>query len=254
MSAERPTLDALADFLHAAFDADAYPADERGGIYRRPISAQTAVAPAATRPLGRLGLALEPWPGLRAWAARERIDALFLHRPWRLAPGALAPDVGVLYSHLPFDEHLTTGVNAPLAERLGFLRREVFGYKDARPLGMLGEIAPIVASAAAALVADAFGGSEEVVLPHPDRMVSRVVVVGAMNDALVREAAARGVGLYVTGQLRPSARAAVAETGIAVSAIGHGRSERWGLAALATLVRARWAALVTVTGDSPERA
>ncbi len=237
-----PTLDALAAFLHDALGAAAYPPDERGGVFRAPAR----TGDAATRPLTRLGLALEPWPGLRAWAAHEALDGVFLHRPWRLQRDALPPSVGVLHSHLPFDDHLATGDNVPLAAALGFHSREVLGVKDGRRIGMLGDIDPITAAEAVARVAATFGGTEAVVLPDPARRVARVAVVGAMNDALVREAVARGAGLYVTGQLRAPARAAVTETGIAITALGHTRSERWGLRALADLVCARWPALATV--------
>ncbi len=240
-----PTLDALAAFLHDALGADAYPPDERGGVFRAPAPARDAV----TRPLARFGLALEPWPGLRAWAAHEALDALFLHRPWRLRPDALGAEVGVLYSHLPFDDHLTTGDNAPLAAALGFRTRELFGTKQERRIGMLGDVDPLPAADALARAARVFGGTEAVELPDPARPVSRVAVVGAMNDALVREAAARDVGLYVTGQMRHPARAAVAETGLAVAAVGHARAEHWGLGALAEIVGARWPALaVAVAG------
>ena len=85
-----------------------------------------------------------------------------------------------------------------------------------------------------------FGGLEAEAVPDRAAPVSRVAVVGAMTDALVREAAARGAGLYVTGQLRQPARAAAAATGIAVAAVGHARSERWGVRALAHLVAERW--------------
>ena len=50
-----------------------------------------------------------------------------------------------------------------------------------------------------------------------------------MTEALVRDAAARGVGLYVTGQMRGPALAAVRQTGMRVVAVGQDRSERWGL-------------------------
>ena len=70
--------------------------------------------------------------------------------------------------------------------------------------------------------------------------VKRVAVVGAMTDALVREAASRGADLYVTGQFRQPARNAVIETGINVIVVGHRRSELWGLRALAGVVRERW--------------
>lgn len=239
-----PTLDALAAFLLDALGAAAYPAEERGGVFRAPAPAGDA----ARRPLTRLGLALEPWPGLRAWAAREALDALFLHRPWRLCPDALRAEVGVLYAHLPFDDHLTTTDNAPLAAALGFRTREVLGVKDGRRIGMLGDVDPTTAADALARVTAVFGGTEAVVLPEPARLVARVAVVGAMNDALVREAAARGVGLYVTGQMRQPARAAVQETRMAVAAIGHTRSEQWGLNALAASVGDRWPALALVIG------
>ena len=232
-----PTLAALADAVAAACDADAFPAPERGGVWPgRPAPPD--------RPVARLGLALEPTPVLAAWVARERLDALFLHRPWRLAPDALPPDVGVLWCHLPFDERLTTGWNRPLADALALADPVPFAHRDGRPLGMIGDVAPAPAAALAARVRAEFGGAESFVpAATPDAPVARVAVVGAMTDAFVREAAARGAGLYVTGQLRAPARAAVAACGLAVLAVGHARSERWGLAALAAALGARWPAL-----------
>ena len=208
-------------------------------MFRAPVPA----ADAAARPLARLGVALEYRAALPDWVRAEQLDALFLHRPWRLSGGALPGEVGVLYAHLPFDDRLTTSDNAPLAAALGFRSREVLGVRDGRRIGMIGDVAPASAAEWLARVRAEFGGVEAVALADPDRPVSRVAVVGAMNERLVREAAARGAGCYVTGQMREPARAAVAETGIAVAAVGHERAERWGLAALAQLVRARWPGL-----------
>lgn len=73
-----------------------------------------------------------------------------------------------------------------------------------------------------------------------------MAVVGAMTDALVREAALRGADLYITGQLRKPALSAVKETGIAVVAAGHRRCEEWGLKALAGVLRERWFELEVV--------
>jgi putative NIF3 family GTP cyclohydrolase 1 type 2 len=61
-----------------------------------------------------------------------------------------------------------------------------------------------------------------------------------MTDALIREAAVRGVDLYITGQLRQPAAAAVEETGIRVIVVGHRRSEDWGLRSLAGVLRDRY--------------
>ena len=237
-----PTFDALVAFLSDTLGAAQYPPEERGGLFRTPDPATDA----AERPLARLGIALEFRPALPIWARRERLDALFIHRPWRLPERALPPAVGVLYAHLPFDDYLTTSDNAPLAAALGFRSRDVLGVRDGRRIGMIGDVAPATAAWWLARVREEFGGAEAVSVAEPDRPVSRVAVVGAMNDRLVREAAERGAGLYVTGQMRQPARQAVEETAIAVIAVGHERAERWGLSALAGIVRARWSTLAVV--------
>ncbi len=197
------------------------------------------------RPVRRLGLALEPWPELENWVAAERLDALFLHRPWRLTDqqreALLDTGTGVLAYHLAFDERLTTGFNPVLASACGWGEPEILGYKAGRPLGMVCALpSPVPFHAVAGQLEAAFDGLEQVMPPAPGGAgaVARVAVVGAMTDALAREAGARGVGAYVTGQWRQPAARAVRETGLGVVVLGHRRSEVWGLRALARLLRA----------------
>ncbi len=189
------------------------------------------------REVRRLGLALEP--PVRV----ESLDALFLHRHW----GMRDEGIGVLASHLPFDERLTIGFNPDLAEVLGIEAPEVLGTKEGRALGMIGGFAggDLLERIVAAF------GEPEAVERGSGAEIRRVAAVGAMTDALVREAAARGADAYVTGQVRAPARRAVAETGIAVIAIGHRRSEVWGLHLLARLLRSEWPGLETVVLDTP---
>ena len=202
--------------------------------------------PPGRRDMRRLGLALEPWPGLSAWAEAERLDLLFLHRPWRLTDeqrhGLAAGGIGVLAYHLAFDERLTTGLNPALAAACGWGEPAMLGEKDGRPLGMVcGLPEGQTFGAEAQRLREQFGGLEQVAPPAggPGVINTRVAVVGAMTDALVRAAHAAGAGLYATGQWRQPARAAVRETGIGVVAIGHRRSEEWGLQALARLLTRR---------------
>lgn len=226
-------LSALADELGHFFSAERYPPDEQGGVFR-----------SAERPVQRLGLALEPPPDLTAWVAANRLDALWLHRPWSLAEDALPPDVGVLFHHAPFDETLTLGCNPRLAATLGLKKLEELGYKQApglppRAIGMLGEgPSRPLASWMRQLEAE-FGGTESLYAGR-ELHIGRVAVVGAMTDALVREAVERGAQLYLTGQFRQPARNIVEETGLNVVAVGHRRSEEWGLRALAAVLRERW--------------
>lgn len=201
-----------------------------------------------TRPVRRLGLALDPPRGLAAWAEAERLDALFLHRPWHLDRGTLPPGVGVLAAHRAFDERLTIGYNPDLAARLELTDAEPFGDKDGRPLGLLGTCLPTPFEEVLRRVEMLFGDVEDV-LPTGLPTVGRVAAVGAMTAPLVEAAHARGAGLYLTGQLRVPGRGMAEATGIGVVAVGHARSERWGLTLLGEHLAAAFPALEVSLAD-----
>ncbi|HYO70074.1 MAG TPA: Nif3-like dinuclear metal center hexameric protein [Archangium sp.] len=203
---------------------------------------RTRLVVAREEPVCRLGLALEPWEGLAEWGSTERLDAIFLHRHWRLDTAALPPGLGVVANHAPFDEQLGLGFNRHLAQVLGLGALEPLGERAGQPLGMVGSLAPLSPRELVPWLEQHFGAVEEVV-PGGAERVERIAVVRAMNDALVREAAALGATAYVTGQLRVPARRALADTGMCAIAIGHARSERWGLGLLERLLRERWPAL-----------
>ncbi len=225
-----PTLHDLEQFLNAYFAVERF-GDDQGGVYHP-----------SKRQVVRIGLALEPWPQIEQWVRDARLDALFLHRPWKLEADKLPPDIGVLAYHLAFDECLTLGYNRRLADALGMADLYVLGHKEGRPLGMLGTVWPQSLDQMRQRCHDLFGGYGETT-GDMERAVQRVAVVGAMNDVLVREAAEHGADVYLTGQYRQPARLAVVETGIGVIEIGHRRSEEWGLRALAGVLRERWGTL-----------
>ncbi len=228
-----PALDDLTTFLDHALTANVYK-DEQTGIYLP-----------SGRNITRLGVALEPPADLQAWVKYECLDALFLHRPWRLEQNALPDNVGVLAYHLPFDDHLTLSFNPRLAAALGLKGLEVLGTKEARRIGMIGDVEAQSVGKVRKAVEEAFGGLERVHL-GPLTEVTRVAVVGAMNPGLIHEAFERGAGVYITGQYRKSAQKAVLETGLSVLEVGHRRSELWGLRALAGMLRERWADLAVL--------
>ena len=114
-------LNDLVNFLRNEFTVDHYPDNEQGGVYQ-----------ALGHPIRRLGLILEPFPKLAKWTTDNQLDAVWLHRPWQLDSTVLPPNVGVIYNHLPFDEHLTMGYNPRLATQFtatGPL--EPLGFKQA---------------------------------------------------------------------------------------------------------------------------
>lgn len=196
----------------------------------------------SSRPIDRIGLALEPGPGLAKWVRDQQIDALFLHRTWSGTPLDLPNDVGIFSYHLPFDERLALGYNPRLAVALGMSEVEVLGKKQGHALGMIGDVRVRHVAEYFRIVRDVFGGYDEAHTPE-QYAVTRVAVVGAMNKTLVHLAAARGADVYITGQYRQQGRVGVLETGIGVVIVGHARSEAWGLRALAGVLRERWAGL-----------
>lgn len=229
----------LTKFLDEYFATHLYAGDQ-AGIYRT-----------SPRPVRRIGLALEASPELARRLATERLDWLFLHRPWKLEDVDIAAETGVIAYHLAFDERLTLGFNPRLADALNMTNVEVLGTKEDRPLGMIGDVRANSFGAFRETLREMFGGVDAAHEPtgeaaRDEGEILRIAVVGAMNDALVREAHERGARVFVTGQFRHPARAAVAETGIGVVCVGHLRSEEWGLRALAGVLRERFAELEVV--------
>ncbi len=227
------SLQALADYLDSYLGVANIPNDTHG-VYRP-----------SDRVVHRIGLVLEPWTGIETWVGKKHLDALFLHRPWRLDTQMLPEDIGVLAYHLAFDLTLTLGFDPRLANVLQMIDIMPFAYKDGLPLGMLGTMPEISINDFLSTLTDIFG-TAPVIENITREKISRIAIVGAMNDSTVREADAHGAHLYITGQFRQPARIAVYETGMTVALIGHKTSELWGLRTLASLLRERWVGLDVV--------
>lgn len=229
----------LAEFLNTVLKVDQF-TDDLNGIYQP-----------STRPIQRIGLIREPCPEVANWVRSNQIDALFCHHPWKLQLDQLPDELGVLAYHLSFDETLTIGYNPWLADSLGMVNLAVLGTKAERPIGMIGDVKTQPLAAYVHQVEAVFKGLEETKILTGQ--VSRVAVVGAMNAELIQMAVECQAGLYITGQLRRSAEAAVQATEINVVAVGHQRSEEWGLCALAQLLQQRWPNLeVVLPAASPQ--
>jgi putative NIF3 family GTP cyclohydrolase 1 type 2 len=210
--------------------------------------------PTVYRPFGRsvtrLGLVLEPWPGLADWVRQEKLDALFIHRPYKLEIEELPEEVGVLASHLPFEERLALGFNPRLADALGMTCLRPLGNRKGRPLGMVGNVAPQTVGAFYKSVFETFGGREDARTCERNE-VTKVAVVGAMTAELMREASEGGAEVYITGQMRQPGREAILDTGLGVIIVGHRRSEEWALRVLAHVLRERFFGLCVCLPKEP---
>ncbi|GAU87451.1 hypothetical protein RvY_00287 [Ramazzottius varieornatus] len=236
----------VAEFLRHELSVERFTKAEQGGIHRRSM-----------RSIRRIGLALEPFPGIGDWVRQEQLDVLWLHRHWQLDMKSLPADVGLICHHLPFDEALTIGYNAHLAKALkDAAPLEPLGYKEddrdkslpPRPIGMIFDVEQLDYSAYLTFITAMFKGYERLDAGK-STTISRLAVVGAMTDVLVRQAAQRGAQLYLTGAYRKAGELAVKETGIAVIAVGHLRCEVWGLYALAKMLEERWPTIECVVRE-----
>ncbi len=228
------SLTIIASYLDSILESSHFPNDQNG-IYRF-----------SSRPVHRIGLAIEPWSNIGEWVKRQHLDALFLHRPWQLDLQTLPEDVGILAYHLAFDLTLTFGWNTRLASALGISNPTPFAYKESIPYGMFGDIPPSTLNDVSATLAGIFGTAPSIETRYTET-VHRLAVVAAMTDALIREAATHSIDLYITGQFRQSARNAVQQTNMNVTIIGHAAGEQWALRTLATMLKERWAELSIVT-------
>ncbi|MBW4566433.1 MAG: Nif3-like dinuclear metal center hexameric protein [Mojavia pulchra JT2-VF2] len=228
-------IEEIIEFLNCFFAVERFPTSERGGVYL-----------ATSNPVKRIGLALEPWAQLPEWVSAQRLDALFLHRPWKLDAEKISPELGVISYHLPFDECLTIGFNLRLAQVLRMSGLEILGEKENRAIGMLGEIPTQNFASLCSCITQIFGGQDQVCAAVNTNVI-RIAVVGAMTDALVREASDRGADVYITGQFRQPAQEAMRETKIGAIAVGHRRSEVWGLRSLSGVLQERWSNLKVFT-------
>ena len=121
-------LDEVTAFLDDFLETARFPHETNG--VRHPTSS----------PSSGLGWRWSRGRALPAWAETERLDAVLLHRAAHLEAGALGANVGVLGYHLPLDEKLMLGWNLRLSDVLGLTAPEVIGWKQGRPLGMIGNV------------------------------------------------------------------------------------------------------------------
>lgn len=206
-----PELGLLADWLRRRLGR------ERAPTLYRPGPAEL--------PVGRLVLALEAAdlpPHIDA-------DALFLHRAFGL--GERFIHLPVLASHDGFDARLTTGDNRPLAATLG--------WRERRPLVWQGKTIGYTARpperdwrALVDMLEQEFGGHERL-LPPLSPTTSRIALANATRPELLDLAHEHGASVYITGQWRPGARLRAQELGLGIVALGHRRTEEWGLRHLA---------------------
>ena len=149
----------------------------------------------------------------------------------------LAHDINLFAYHLPLDAHPELGNNAQLAQRLGWLPEGRFGEQDIAWHGRL-EMPLDLAGLGARLAGRL--GREPLVVGDASRPVRRIAWCSGGAQGYFEQAIALGVDAYVSGEISEQTVHLARESGVAYLAAGHHATERYGAAALADHLAARF--------------
>ncbi|MDD2664674.1 MAG: Nif3-like dinuclear metal center hexameric protein [Dechloromonas sp.] len=149
----------------------------------------------------------------------------------------LAHDINLFAYHLPLDAHPELGNNAQLAQRLGWQPEGRFGEQDIAWHGRVA--APLDLAGLTARLAGELG-REPLVVGDASRPVRRIAWCSGGAQGYFEQAIALGVDAYVSGEISEQTVHLARESGVAYLAAGHHATERYGAAALAEHLAARF--------------
>jgi dinuclear metal center YbgI/SA1388 family protein len=169
------------------------------------------------------GLIWDNEPRVVDATVRRRLEALF------------AADLTLAAYHLALDAHPEVGNNALLAHELGVADDEPFGS-----IGRGGRLpSPAPLEAFLARVRERIAPEPLVFAEGPD-LVERVAIVSGGGGRYLRDAAAEGYDLFLTGEPEEPNLHLARELGVTFIAAGHYATERLGVQALAARLAERF--------------
>jgi dinuclear metal center YbgI/SA1388 family protein len=169
------------------------------------------------------------------WGPTAPLTGPYFRRVAALISGQL----GLYSAHLPLDSHPEVGNCALLGEALGWTDRRRFGSYEGTPLGWRGRIEATPVDDFVTLVSDEVGRPVELLGRGPDTVTSVAVVTGA-GGGFIETAAAEGVEVLVTGEVRHHAAVEARERGVHVVCAGHYETETYGVRALGARLARRF--------------
>lgn len=184
-------------------------------------------------------------------AAEAGVDLLVVHhglfwgwpRPivggtYARVSGLVRRNVALYSAHLPLDLHPDVGNNAELARMLRVDVRGPFGASHGHEIGVWGE-RRVARDALAAELAKALGTAPKV-MPFGPPESHRIGIVTGAAGSMIREAAARGLDTFITGEGAHHSYFDAEELGVNVFFGGHYATETVGVRALARHVGERF--------------
>lgn len=196
-------------------------------------------------------------------AVEEKCDVLVVHHGlfWGYAlkivgahkkrvKTALDGNLMLYASHIPLDANIPYGNNAQMALSLGMEDYDGFGEFRGKKIGCVGKLSkPLTLQE----ILKKLGckKSESIFIPSSKEFFSRVAICSGGSSSDTYNAYASGADLFITGEVHHQDYFNATENDMAVLALGHYKSETFGVKALMKLTEEKFGIeTVFIDGDT----
>jgi len=172
------------------------------------------------------------------WGQAAPLRGAFYHRIRAL----MDADLALYAAHLPLDAHPEVGNNACIARLVGLVDVKPCGLYRGREIGMSGRLPePTPVDRAMDAVRASLGLDGQAWAFGPKRVRTVAVVSGSASDpAFIEALSDMGIDLYVTGETNHTAFHFAREHRINIFYGGHYATERFGIDALGSHLKAKF--------------
>ena len=206
---------------------------------------------APDRDVKKVGFAVDSAQFTIDKAAEENCDILVVHHGlfwgksiaitgshYNRVKKALDASLLVFAAHIPLDANIPYGNNAGIALALGMKEFDGFGEWEGKKIGVKGRLLfPMTIDEIKLLLLS----PDAYVIPGSKKeKIESVAIVSGSGSSDVKDAINEGVDLYITGEIHHEVYHEALENGLSVLALGHYRSERYGVKALERLTQKKF--------------
>lgn len=156
---------------------------------------------------------------------------------YRLVSFLMQHDLALWASHLPLDAHPVLGNNARIAHRMGLMETRPFCEYHGQKIGVQGVLPKAATRTTIVRRVQQVTQAKPQVMPFGKDVVRSIGIVSGGAAAEIAQAAEAGLDLYLSGEPTLQAYNLAEQLGINAVFAGHYATERFGIRALAAVLR-----------------
>ncbi len=157
---------------------------------------------------------------------------------YRRLKSALDSNLMLFAAHIPLDGNIPYGNNAQIALSLGMKEFDGFGEWDGKKIGVKGSLPfPMTVEEVALLLK---APDATIIKGCRKEKIETVAIVSGSGSSDVADAVKEGVDLFITGEIHHEVYHEAMENNLSIIAMGHYRSETYGVRALERLTRKKF--------------